>query len=404
MDLYLQFGHGMMEHSRHLIGAWGGGTVILSPRDLDRAQLQRMADDLRRKNGRVLLDPQFYLPHADHKRLLAHDYWPKSYEQSHSISSGEWSRLLEKIFALNDALGSESIILPGVLLKDPDRIEEWTRQVHDMFQELPDRRGASSPLIATVALSDTATRDADVVHLVIDELRGWPVAGVYVVCQPPRGDYLVTDPMWLANVLDLVAGARLCGRIAILGYCTHQMLVAVSAGATAIASGTWMNVRSFPPEKFKQDEDELRRRGIWYYCPQALSEYTVPFLDIAGRQGLLDLMKPAPPTTSTYTKALFEFPSPSTAPFSEQDVFRHYLDCLARQTRDARRSTYSGTMTAGRDAIETASNLVARLSAAGVRGAGREFRLDVAQATESALSVLDAERGPMLERNWLRLQ
>ncbi len=39
MNLYLQLGHGMMEHCRHLISRWGGGTVILSPRDLSPDQL-----------------------------------------------------------------------------------------------------------------------------------------------------------------------------------------------------------------------------------------------------------------------------------------------------------------------------------------------------------------------------
>jgi hypothetical protein len=34
MELYLQFGYGMMEHTRRLVDEWDGGTVILSPRDL----------------------------------------------------------------------------------------------------------------------------------------------------------------------------------------------------------------------------------------------------------------------------------------------------------------------------------------------------------------------------------
>ena len=68
------------------------------------------------------------------------------------------------------------------------------------------------------------------------------------------------------------------GSEVILGYCTHQMLVAGAAKVSAIASGTWMNVRSFPPEKFKAVyEEEIRQRATWYYCPQALSDIRSPF-------------------------------------------------------------------------------------------------------------------------------
>src|SRR5689334_11376800 len=81
MDLYLQFGYGMMDHCRSLLSAWGGGTVILSPRDLRHEQLVRLASEIiDTPNGAVLVDPQFYLPHADHERLVAHAYWPKDYD------------------------------------------------------------------------------------------------------------------------------------------------------------------------------------------------------------------------------------------------------------------------------------------------------------------------------------
>jgi hypothetical protein len=43
MELHLQFGYGMMEHCRALISSWNGGTAILSPRDLNDEQLERLA-------------------------------------------------------------------------------------------------------------------------------------------------------------------------------------------------------------------------------------------------------------------------------------------------------------------------------------------------------------------------
>ena len=61
MELHLQFGWGMMEHCRHLLTHWGGGTAILSPRDLSPTQLSRLAVDLQRiPNVSTLIDPQFY--------------------------------------------------------------------------------------------------------------------------------------------------------------------------------------------------------------------------------------------------------------------------------------------------------------------------------------------------------
>jgi hypothetical protein len=80
-----------------------------------------------------------------------------------------------------------------------------------------------------------------------------------VVCEHPNGGYLVDDPNWLANVLDIVAGLRLGEAEVIVGYCNHQLLVASTANASAMCSGTWMNVRSFPPDKFRTAyEEEIR--------------------------------------------------------------------------------------------------------------------------------------------------
>lgn len=81
--------------------------------------------------------------------------------------------------------------------------------------------------------------------------EGWETPGYHIVCENRNGNYLVTDPNWLANVIDLAAGLRLRGAAVALGYCDQQLLIASIAKVNAIASGTWMNARSFPPEKFQ---------------------------------------------------------------------------------------------------------------------------------------------------------
>lgn len=401
MELYLQFGYGMMEHTRHLLTRWGGGTVVLSPRDLDGDRLPTFGAELRSiPNVGLLVDPQFYLPHADHERLRSHGYWPEDYETGGFWQGAPLTTLLSRLVDLNHAVGSAALILPGVLASEVN--EDWFVMQEAVLSKALTMK-TDFPLLATVALGADATRSQDQIGLLLDRAEHWQPAGYYLVCEHPGGNYLVDDPNWVANVLDMVAGFCLQGRRVILGYCNHQLLSAAAAHAHAICSGTWMNVRSFPPDKFRAAYDEeIRQRAIWYYCPQVLSEYKLPFLDIAQRQGILESLAPSAEVDGDYCGPLFAGLQPTTVGFNEQSAFRHYLHALRAQALAAGRLTFDETIGAHETSLDSAETLLATLSAAGVRGQMRDF-LNIVDVNRAALAVLSTTRGPMLRHSWAAL-
>lgn len=386
----------MMGHARTLVNAWGGGTVILSPRDLNPSQLDRHSIEITKRGGRVLLDPQFFLPHADHKRLCSHSYWPAMYDTALFWYGPSLGRLIDSLRDLNAALRTTAFILPGLLAQQVD--SDWLA----CQEAIAVAAAAAAPgvrRLMTVALSAEAARSADQVHDVLEASVNWPVDGLYLVCEHPRGMYLVEDAMWLATVLDLVAGWQLRGREVVIGYSSHQMLIAGAAKATAIASGTWLNVRSFPPEKFNQPDDEERRKSVWYYAPRALSEFKIDYLDLAHRQGLLDRIAPDPALGSTFASALFGGPQPSSVGLAEPEAFRHYLHSLHGQAAAAVRSTFDETADAHERLLDQAEIVLTELHNAGVRGLKRDFE-PILQVNRSALQVLRTTRGTILRRRW----
>lgn len=402
MELLLQFGYGMMDHSRTLTTAWGGGTTILSPRDLNESQLRRLARDLAATNGgRVLLDPQFYLPHADHERLCAHSYWPAEYDTNAFWTGPALTRLLRELFQLNADLGCREVVLPGLLA---DRIDDdWLAVQAMILEEARSLNTGGKPLIGTIALSSEALRSQEQIEQLIEDSESHLADGYYIVAEHPNGNYLVEEPNWLANVLDLSVALRLQGASVICGYCNQQMLILACAKVNAIASGTWMNVRSFPPDKFRRlYDEEIKQRATWYYCPQTMSEYKVPYLDIAYRQGLLGQMAPPGEYGSDFAAKLFGGPLPSSVGFSEQAAFRHYLQCLRRQAQAVSGTTFDQTVEAHETMLLEAEELGRTLTAAGVRGQMRDFT-SLVDVNRAALAVLVNTRGAVLRRRWTTL-
>lgn len=399
MELYLQFGSGMMEHCRHLISSWGGGTAVISPRDLEPEQLTRLSGNINAiDGGNVLVDPQFYLPHADHERLCSHDFWPTDYESELFWQGPPVKRLLTSLQKLNASCGTSKVILPGLFATRID--DDWLATQSSFLEEAKAVFGGT-PLLSTIALSADAAKDQSQVSSLLEAAEGWEPQGYYLVCEHP-GDYLVEDPNWLANVLDIIAGLRIQGKQVIIGYANQQLLAASTAKATAICSGTWLNVRSFGPDKFTVTEDEFKRRATWYYCPQALSEYKPVYLDIAQRMGLLDLMKTPAALDGGYTDMLFAGAQPSVTDFSEQKAFRHYLHALHEQVSAANADTFDDTVSIQEQSLDAAEELLETLSAGGVRAQQRDFT-DIIDVNRAAISVLSSTRGAMLRRRWASL-
>lgn len=401
MEMHLQFGFGMMEHCRHLLTEWGGGTVVLSPRDLSNKQLRSLAEDVAEiEGGKTLLDPQFYVPHADHDRLCSHGFWPADFASGSFFQGPEMESLVRQIVELNKDLGTEAIILPGMLANPVDDL--WLAH-HETFLTTARDMAGGTKVYATLALGADTARNREQVTALLEAVTRWKADGYYIVCEHPNGEYLVQDAIWLAHVLDLTAGLRLAGAQVILGYCNHQMLVAHVAGANAICSGTWMNVRSFPPDKFSKDyEEEIRRRATWYYCPQALSEYKIPFLDVAHEQAVLDLMKPPPALDGGYVNQLFSGVQPSSVRFSEQAAFRHYLHTLRGQAGALNATGYDEAKQAHEQTLNEAEDLLNTLASNGVLGANRDF-WDSLNVNRAALAMLDKQRGAVLRRRWTSL-
>lgn len=400
MNLYLQFGWGMMDLCRALLRKWNGGTAILSPRDLEPEQLPRFSETITRlPNASVWLDSQFYLPRSDHERLCRHRYWPGQYQTGVFFQGNDVRRLLADLSALNTEIGASCFLLPGLLANEIS--SDWLSTQRIILEEARNL-GSALSLVATVALSDEAVRNDDQVTALLEAAERWRAPAYYVVCQHPKGAYLVPDESWLTNILDLAAGLRLLGSEVILGYCNHQMLIAGVAKANAICSGTWMNVRSFPPEKFSApEEEEERRKSTWYYCPQALSEYKIPALDNARRAGVLGRMAP-PVADGEFASALFTGAQPTSVKFAEPDAFRHYLHTLRTQAQSAVRSTFDQTVAAHNALLDGAEALLADLRRAGVRGQQRDF-VEIVEVNRAALGAIDTLRGAMLRRAWSQL-
>lgn len=400
MELYLQLGYGMMEHCRHLIESWGQGCVILSPRDLEPEQLVPFSSKINKLAGAtVLLDPQFYLPQADHARLCSHNYFPDDYQSGTFWSGNGLMRLLDELLKLNEAVSAQCFILPGLLATEVN--ENWLKTQIACLKQAASLE-TNLPILQTIALSADAARDENQIDAILDASEKSNPYGYYIVLEHPGGDYLVEDVNWLANLLDLSAGLKLQGKHVILGYCNHQQLVAAATKADAICSGTWLNVRSFPPEKFRQIEEEQSRRATWYYCPQALSEFKITFLDAAKRTGKLSLMAAPNKLDGGYTSPLFSGAQPTSVAFREPNAFRHYLHALHEQVSTAVEDTFDTTISRHEHLLDTAEPLIKELRKSGVLSQGRSFE-NILDINRSALGILANTRGPVLRRAWQHL-
>jgi hypothetical protein len=397
MKFYLQMGHQMAPMCKELSKAWGGATVIISPQNIfPTNKLSPFADSMRKVNGRVLFDPQLYTPRKSQKRLQTHDYWPRS--DFTSIEFGECRDLLIKLADINSSISAEAFILPSSIT---NRIDDRWGRVQGSIADQARQVASSQRLLLTVALGKEVLSDDSQVESITQYAERWDVDGVYIVCEHPDHRYLIDKPLWVANLMSLVAGIKRCGKEVIVGYANHQMLPLALAKCDAIAAGNFLNVRWFQSEHFETtDSDDTSRQTTWYYCPQALSEFKLAYLDVAWKSvKVLTSMATPAPMANEYSRTLFDGAMPSSTNYKRGDSFKHYLYCLHMQCESASKSNYAETRDSQFAQLETAARILKGLHNERIKGQDRDFG-EITDVNEAAIQNFDRGFGFAMSHEW----
>lgn len=396
MQLYLQMGHGMQQLSKSLIQLWGEGHIIISPVNIKQTQLSKFIKEIQSEKGKVLFDPQIFFPHNAHSKLMEYDYWP-------SGSLSDTSTLLginRELLVLNNLLNTEAIILPGSTFAEKNFNIVYA-QIADsaaFFRERTDKQ-----LYATLCLLPETVRNQQFIENIIDPLIDLKVDGFYIIPQPSNGEYINSDVLWIMGLLKLATCLKLKNRKVILGYSNHQTLVAALAHVDGIASGTYMNTRSFEPSKFQSYRDEdTKRKSTWYYLPDALSEYKATILDVAKQRGFLDLFAPQGCFLNQYSSMLFSGALPSSTNYNETNSFEHYLYCLHEQCDLLTKKSYDEVFDTYEFLLNNAENKIKTLKRKGIGGQNRDFEPGI-EVNRIAMFALNEDYGLKLRFEWLNL-
>lgn len=399
MELFLQFGYGMKSLTIDLSREWINTTVILSPRDITPEQLQKWSKDFEKANVTCMFDPQCYFPKCDHKNLIQYGYWNNSLNTNLDSMDDAETVLIKKINSYNSIINASRFIIPGIMRKynGSDWFTSWKSNCFKL-SEVTRKVVRNKKSILTLALpSDLLCQDEANIEQIIEITKKWDVDGYYIIAEPPNGQYLVDNPVWISNLLQLCAGLKLQNREVIVGYANQQLLCLSAAKIDAIASGTYLNVRKFS-NKFEQIDD-IKRKSVWFYYPHALSEYKIPFLDVAYNSDILEEMKPNVELENSYISLLFSGILPSSTAFNETLAFKHYLQTLKKQVELCSRETFKDTVAANEMLLNTAERRIEFLEKNGVYAQARSFK-DVVDVNRSALQRLQKTRQFILEHSW----
>ncbi|HVB66200.1 MAG TPA: hypothetical protein VND01_00725 [Candidatus Acidoferrales bacterium] len=402
MEIYLQFAHGMMGHCNELVDKCGFQTIILSPCDLNEQRFLEFASQMGERNVDLLIDPQLYFPASPIKQHQTHKYWPKEIH-----ATNQWignievqSRSLSHLIELATQCKAKRFIMPSTYLTTIDKA-----QLHDQ-SNLINIAGElwKGDILASLVLSPDLVKSEAQLEELLQIAVDWDVAGYYVIAAHPQGNYLVDDATWLAGVMDLASVLALTGKIVIQAYSGHQLLSLAAAGVTALAAGSNRLTRTFPVELFNgaSDVESRRQQAIWYYCPQALSEFTIDILDLANRQGRLNDMKPLKGMPTTYCQQLFTGQQPSATDYDRRSGKLHYLESILAQARSLKVSNYRDCFNAADTLLNQANADMTTFHKYRLRARDRDF-IYCYEATSGALGFLNLEIGHRLMREWPQL-
>lgn len=401
MELYLQFGHGMKKMAIDLSKKWNGSNIILSPRDIKVDKLESWSKELLAAGAKLYFDPQCYFPKSTHNNLVKYKYWDDSISTNVNSVESYSDILIKQINEYNEVANTIEFIIPSVMNKyDESWIKKWDYLSEQLIDSANKFVRNKKKLLTLAMPKEFLLQQEAVISEFILLCEKKKVDGFYIIAEPENksGTIFIDNPLWMQNFMNIVGSLKLMDKKIIVGYTNQQHLMLSTAKVDAIATGTYLNVRQFS-NKFETKDGIIKRKSVWYYHPDSLSEYKVSFLDAAYNLNVLDSLKPQKEFNNNYISSIFSGIMPSATKFNESYAFMHYLDSMKRQIEILSLQTYEKTLDINELVLISARNKINELEKNGIYGQARSFR-DVIEVNLSGIRALNKSQGLKFKLDW----
>jgi len=253
--------HQMGHHSNNLIdlpemSAYSG--AIFSPINCTEAEASQQIDDVRnsRKDFDIILDPQLYVPATQRGKLRKWEYFPKDVDSADLSSSRWWSDLNKKLSTVSRKIKVNSVCSPVVIPKAfDDKFYSMSVKVCDDLLALSASqkvRVFQTLLVNLSELSDAARSPQ--IASIISRTEADEIYLIFVSSVIPRRELTAVDD--LVGAMRLIRSLEQDDLKVTVGFCSSDILLWKTAGASTCASGKFFNLRRFTRQRFEEPTAE----------------------------------------------------------------------------------------------------------------------------------------------------
>lgn len=262
MSVYHQMGH----HSENLLrdpelSVYRG--AILSPVNYT---LQDVVEQVASAPAGfdTIFDPQFYYPNSERGHLRQWSYFSSDVD-TQDLSSTEWWRAtVDRIVASCDVVKPTAVCSPAVVPRA--YTDEYFARLVEVGALLCERAAATKlrPIqTAIIGLDDIATPGrAQTIASILTATKCRQIYLIFLGIVEPRRE--LVHPETLKGAMRLIAALRQANMSVLVGFCSSDVMLWKAAGADAVATGKFFNLRRFTSARFDEPSQGGGQLPYWF--------------------------------------------------------------------------------------------------------------------------------------------
>jgi hypothetical protein len=265
MSVFHQMGH----HSNNLIdlqdmSAYAG--AIFSPINCTETEAASQGREARqsRTSFEIIIDPQLYVPETERGKLKKWSYFPKDVDTANLADARWWTELNKNLAGACKKIEANTVCSPVVIPRVfDDKYYANAVSVGSELHGLMDKDGIGVMQTALVSFPELAsgTRPLEVASII----SGTDADRVYLVLvggTPPRREKTEVDE--LKGAMQLINALERNDIPVTVGFCSSDIVLWKTAGASNCASGKFFNLRRFTRQRFEEPAEGGGQLPYWF--------------------------------------------------------------------------------------------------------------------------------------------